>query len=174
MYSTEPLYKDVCANCKDCTPHDNPCPPPPCDGCLSVSQPIVLPSNGVTPCNQSGFVEITSNGCAEDVIFSVLSHDDELTNVSFNDNNLMFESTTDCVPGEYYKIRYKATCPSSGFEVQGVAHIGITDLCSDANCGENEVCDPCTGECNLVCVDISAEDHTDRPTHTKIDLIAVQ
>jgi hypothetical protein len=158
------LYLDLCAECVPCT---NDCPTPICDGCLTISQPIVLPSAGIAPCGDTGFVTIKYNGCESTPTFSVLSHDPELTNVSFTDDNLMFESTADAKAGEYYKIRYKATC-SDGFEVQGVAHIGITDLCAEVSCSSTQVCDECTGNCVDGCADLAAGNTNAKTTGTNI------
>lgn len=70
----------------------------------------------------------------------------------------MFESTAQAVAGKYYQIRYKATCADDGYEAQGVAHIGITDLCAEVNCPSTQGCDPCDGICKDACADLAAGD----------------
>ena len=159
------LYLDLCKECIPCT---SDCPKPSCEGCLSISQPIVLPSSGVAPCGDTGFVTIEYAGCDSEPTFTVLSHDSELTNVSFTDNNLMFESTADAVAGQYYKIRYKATCADTGYEAQGVAHIGITDLCAEVTCPSGQVCNPCDGTCEDACADLEASTTSAKNTGTNI------
>lgn len=140
------LSNNLCLRCVAC-PGTDVCPPVTCDGCLSVSQPIVLAQSSVEPCNDAGSVTINYVGCPDSVpVFEVLTSDPEMGTPSFTGQVLNFTSTA-AVGGQYYNIRFKATCAETGYVVQGVACIGVQNMCIGVVCITGEICDNCTGIC---------------------------
>lgn len=141
------LEPNICDNCTDCTPEDCPITIS-CDGCLLVSQPTVLPKDSVAPCGQSAFVTIDYVGCDAVPTFTIMDYDTvAFTNVYFSGQELHYDTTSNAVPGEYYDIRFKASCASSGLETQGILTVGIKDLCSPSPCTELQDCNPCDASC---------------------------
>lgn len=134
--------------CCDCLPvvQCQDCPTtPPCEDCLTVTSPVVTCENSVDGCNKTAMVEITSND--EDATFTVIAYDSAFTNVSFTDNILSFTTVqATATPGQYFDITYRVN-GSDGKSVIGRARICIKNLCIN-KCGVNEVCDPCTGDCD--------------------------
>lgn len=136
------------ANC-DCLPVSpcTDCPVTTCEDCLTVTSPVVTCQNSVDGCARTASVEIETN--CEAATFTVIQSDSAFTNVSFTDNILSFTTVQAyATPGEYFDIIYRANC-NDGTTALGRARICIKNRCINA-CGENEVCDPCTGDCDAV------------------------
>lgn len=134
------------ANC-DCLPVSPcvDCPVTTCDDCLTVTSPVVTCENSVDGCARTANVEITTN--CEAATFTVLQFATAFTNVSFTDNILSFTTVEGyAIPGSYFDIDYRVNC-NDGTTAIGRARICIKNRCTN-NCGANEVCDPCTGDCN--------------------------
>jgi len=128
---------DVCADCMYVTSHVKTCDV----------------ETAVGPCGDTGTIQLETN--CEDPTYTVIYYDSAFVSASIDGDGLLTYETDDeliAVPETYYEIRYKVTCAHEDFEgltVLGTATICIANLCRGVSCGEGEVCDPCTGDCEV-------------------------
>lgn len=148
-------YKGRCT----CTHTDSPKPIIPdtckfdkCKDCMRTASLVILPQSSVGPCGHTGVIDLSNinnyDVCKGEVFHKVTSYDKEaFESVSIDDTEgikIFFTTTKDAIPGEHYKITYKASCIDQNIGSFGIIQVFIKDLCAYTKC---EQCDPCTGEC---------------------------
>lgn len=80
-----------------------------------------------------------------------------LSGVISNAGLITYDITGFAVPGQTYRITWKAVCSLYGMETTGFIDVTVQDLCVGVTCGANQECDKCTGLCNDRISDMAAD-----------------
>lgn len=138
-----------------------PCPDP--NECLELCHIIIPPDNGVGPCGQAGQINVmdyqtdgNTTACGADPLVWNVARQDPLgiiTTASITPEGILTWVTG---PGETAGkigvITLRACCGKFSTYIEVL--IGVKDLCNCPGCGDCENCDPCTGDCIDVEVDV--------------------
>lgn len=145
-------YRSDCIGCKPrpCIP--DKCTFDKCKDCMRTASLVIIPKNSVGPCGKQGVIDLTNVNdykvCEGEVFHKITSYDTTaFESVSIDDTEgikIYFTTSDKAVPGEHYKITYKASCIDQNIGNFGIIQVFIKDLCAYTKC---EQCDPCTGDC---------------------------
>jgi len=68
----------------------------------------------------------------------------------------VLSATTNGTGGKLHQVTIKSSCDDSNLSVFATLTVGFRDLCKGVDCDGYEECDPCTGICGPVDVDIES------------------
>ena len=152
-------------SCHLCFPNvigpPNPPPKPLCNNadCLFLPHLLVGSSNSVGPCDEEGLVPFENTGLNTTLCgllpptFSIRSHSDIFKDVTIDATGIKFTTTISKSNDPVGIIEYGVSCGQ--YSQTATVTIILKNLCVGSMCASNEVCNKCTGICELVVGDIT-------------------
>jgi len=146
------------------TPPATPTPCPSGD-CLVLCDIIVLATDGVGPCGQSGTIDVSDtevyshdlDACGEDAVtWSYVSKTGSIVSAVVTAAGVLVWITGGAeTAGQYSTITLKACCGELSAYLTVI--IGTKILCGCPTCEQCESCNPCTGLCDEEDIPLSIE-----------------
>lgn len=153
-----------CCTCFGNTVTLNPCnnPTSGCGDCLTLGHIVVGCENSIAPCDVENTLKVPFD-CfcfpCQTPEFKILNTNSikYATVVSIDKTGLVIRPDGTGVANSKVEVNFKAKC-GEGCDVKtdyGSVTIYLKDLCKGAFCGDSEICNECTGECDDVPGDLS-------------------
>jgi hypothetical protein len=133
-----------------------------CGDCLTLGRILVGCENSIAPCATTDTLTIPFD-CfcfpCENPQFKVINESEieHLTVLSITKDGLVVKPTGTGRANSKVEIRFKAICADdcNTLSDYGSVVIYLKDICKGILCGDGEVCNDCTGNCDDVVIDLA-------------------
>lgn len=143
----------------------NPTPPPPtCGDCLRLGHIMVGCDNSIAPCDTESTLKVPFDcfcfPCTTPTFkITNISSIKYATVVSIDKTGITIQPDGTGGPNDKVYIEFLAVC-SDGCDTKsdyGSVSIYLKDICKGVVCSDGYKCNGCTGECDLITIDLSAQ-----------------